>query len=125
VTDLAGAKTLSIGNSSQLFSFVRTEIEPDTFTRPFGVALKLSNVCSREEMFRVKGEEQMEKPLVTTEPLALIGYIVTRGLLEEQFDKEPRVARARDSRQDRVRRWTAYRVRAVADWLQPATAPCH
>jgi hypothetical protein len=65
----------------------------------------------------------MDKPLVTTEPLALIGYIATKGL-EEQFSEEPRVTRARDSQQRRVRRWTAYRVRAVADWLQPATAPC-
>ena len=66
----------------------------------------------------------MNKPLLTFEPLALIGYIATKGLLEEQFAEKPRVARARDSRQRRVRRWTAYRVRAVADWLQPATAPC-
>jgi hypothetical protein len=75
-------------------------------------------------MFQVKGEGQMDKPLVTTEPLALIGYIATKGLFEEQFSEEPRVTRARDSQQRRVRRWTAYRVRAVADWLQPETAPC-
>ena len=68
----------------------------------------------------------MDKPLVTTEPLALIGYIATKGWFEEQFGDAPRVAPARDSQQrvQRVRRWAAYRVRAVADWLQPATAPC-
>jgi hypothetical protein len=73
-------------------------------------------------MVRVKGEGQMEKPLMTTEPLALIGFIATKGLLEEQLDEELCVTRARDSQQRRVRRWTAYRVRTVADWLEPATA---
>jgi hypothetical protein len=66
----------------------------------------------------------MDKPLMTTEPLALIGFIATKGLLEEQFGEEPRVTRAHDSQKRRVRRWTAYRVRAVADWLEPATASC-
>jgi len=66
----------------------------------------------------------MEKrPLVTGEPLGLIGYIATEALLEEQFSEEPRDPHDRP-RPRRVRRWTAYRVRAVADWLEPATAPC-
>ena len=43
----------------------------------------------------------MDKPLVTTEPPALIGYIATKGLLEEHVGEEPRVTRARDSQQRR------------------------
>jgi hypothetical protein len=66
----------------------------------------------------------MDKPLLTTEPLALIGYMATQGFLEEQFTEESRVAHAHHSRQRRVRRWTAYRIRAVANWLEPAPAPC-
>jgi hypothetical protein len=65
----------------------------------------------------------MDKPLVSSEPLALIGYMASKGMSEEQFIGEPRVTRVRGSRQRRVRRWAADRVRSVADWLQPATAP--
>jgi hypothetical protein len=66
----------------------------------------------------------MDKPLATSEPLALIGFMATKGLVEEQFNGGPRVTDDRQPRRRRVRRWTAYRVRAVADWLEPAAAPC-
>ena len=66
----------------------------------------------------------MDKPLVANEPWALIAQMAADGLSEDRPAREPQLSSAGwSSRRRRLRGWTAQKMRAVADRIEPATTP--
>jgi hypothetical protein len=62
----------------------------------------------------------MKDPLVMSEPLGVIAYLVARELLDEQFGRPPAPKGPRRSPERRWRSVAARRLRGLADRLEPA-----